>query len=393
MRVISNVRALLMYIGVYIFIKIFRKNDFTDNSNIWFINEKLDEARDNGYSFYEYMEKLNNNDCIEVRYLIIKGTVDSKKIKDENVIYVGTLKHIYYLLISDVLITSQSLPYYGSQQLFKKLKFLHKGNQKKIWLQHGVIKDRIPYATMKYSHNYYDMVSCTNYLEKEFISKYYDYPENVLKVVGLCRYDNLLDVNKNCRNILIMPTYRKWLSKLSVIDFEKTDFFKKYLLLLNDAKLLKLLEKENIKIVFYPHYALQKYIDSFKKALVCSDNVILASKEKHDVQELLKMCQILITDYSSVAFDFAYQKKPVIYYQFDGEKYASGHYGQGYFCYDKDGFGPVVHNTNELISFVIDYEKNGMSGIYQEKVDHFFEYRDTKNCERTYSSILKLLEK
>lgn len=392
MKIIKNIRALLMYICVFLFIEIFCKSKLNKKSNVWLVNEKMDEARDNGYSFYKYMKKLNNSDGIKVQYLIKKGAVDSKKIDEDSVVHPGTLRHIYCLLIADVLITSQSLPYYGSYQLFKKLGFLHKKTQKRIWLQHGVTKDRIPYNTMNYSHNHYDMVSCTNHLEKNFISKNYDYPQNVLKVIGFCRYDNLIEENRKYRNILIMPTHRKWLSKLSASEFEKSEYFKRYVSLMNDPIIIELLHKKTIKIFFYPHYALQKYISSFEQVL-CSENVVIASKDKYDVQELLKSCQLLITDYSSVAFDFAYQKKPVIYYQFDSEKYSSDHYGQGYFSYDKDGFGPVVYDKDELISFIYDYEKNGMSDIYQEKVSNFFEIRDTNNCKRTYTNILKLLEK
>lgn len=392
MKLLRNMRALLMYVGIFLFIRIFRKSKLNENSNVWLINEKIDEARDNGYSFYKYMKQLDENNDVKVRYLIKKGTTDSKKIEKENVVYSGTFKHIYYLLVSDVLITSQSLPYYGSRQLFEKLSFIHKHPQKKVWLQHGVIKDKIPYNTMNYSHNFYDMVSCTNHLEKMFISKYYDYPQSVLKVIGLCRYDSLLTGNGKYKNILIMPTYRKWLSKLSIADFEKTEFYKRYVSLMSNTTIIELLEKRNMKIIFYPHYALQRYIISFEKSL-CSKNVIIASKDEYDVQELLKSCQLLITDYSSVAFDFAYQNKPVIYYQFDNQRYSSEHYGQGYFNYEKDGFGPVVNDKDELITLITDYEKNGISHVYQEKVNQFFVLRDTNNSKRTYTNILELLEK
>ena len=57
----------------------------------------------------------------------------------------------------------------------------------------------------------------------------------------------------------------------------------------------------------------------------------------------------MITDYSSVAFEMAYLKKAVLYYQFDEEEFFSGkHWQKGYFDYRKDGFGAVCVSENAL---------------------------------------------
>ena len=41
----------------------------------------------------------------------------------------------------------------------------------------------------------------------------------------------------------------------------------------------------------------------------------------------------MITDYSSVFFDFSYMRKPVIFYQFDEKKFRKAQYAEGYFSY------------------------------------------------------------
>ena len=114
--------------------------------------------------------------------------------------------------------------------------------------------------------------------------------------------------------------------------------------------------------------------------------------KEYDVQELLINSCLLITDYSSVSFDFAYMEKPVIYYQFDYEKFRKGHYEEGYFSYLNDGFGPVVDNIDDVIkeielniknAFIID-KKNQM------KINDFFTIRDNHNCERIYNEIIKI---
>ena len=59
---------------------------------------------------------------------------------------------------------------------------------------------------------------------------------------------------------------------------------------------------------------------------------------------------LLVTDYSSVAFEIAYIEKPVIYYQFDAEQfYGGGHLGfAGYFDFARDGFGPICETEVNL---------------------------------------------
>ena len=55
---------------------------------------------------------------------------------------------------------------------------------------------------------------------------------------------------------------------------------------------------------------------------------------------------VMITDFSTVAFDFAYLKKPLIYYQFDNNYHFDVE--SGYFDYDEMGFGPVAKTSEEL---------------------------------------------
>ena len=95
----------------------------------------------------------------------------------------------------------------------------------------------------------------------------------------------------------------------------------------------------------------------------------------------------MITDYSSVFFDFAYLKKPIIYYQ-SSDDY---HFEEGYFDYETMGFGPVVKSEDELVDSIINYMKNDciMEDSYKKRVDDFFKYTDRNNCKRVYEWVLK----
>ena len=100
-----------------------------------------------------------------------------------------------------------------------------------------------------------------------------------------------------------------------------------------------MLNKHGYKLVFKPHAELMRYIDLID---IC-DEVYLSKDDSY--QDLFRSSSLLVTDYSSVFFDFAYLKKPVIYYQREDDY----HYNEGYFDYESMGFGEVIGDEDALI--------------------------------------------
>ena len=92
--------------------------------------------------------------------------------------------------------------------------------------------------------------------------------------------------------------------------------------------------------------------------------------------------------------DFSYLRKPVVYCQFDDVEFMSGGhvYIEGYFDYERDGFGEVCYDEESLIDTLIEYMKNGckLKDKYRERIDNFFAFNDRNNCQRVYEEILKL---
>ena len=137
---------------------------------------------------------------------------------------------------------------------------------------------------------------------------------------------------------------------------------------------------------------MQRFASAFQPK---SELITLCDIYTDDIQELLIRSDLLITDYSSVFFDYGYMGKPVIYYQFDQEVFFKEHYGQGYFQYERDGFGPVVTEEDALLSVLKYYLQTGckIETIYQERANAFFGVRDQKNCKRNFAAICTLTEK
>jgi CDP-glycerol glycerophosphotransferase (TagB/SpsB family) len=92
--------------------------------------------------------------------------------------------------------------------------------------------------------------------------------------------------------------------------------------------------------------------------------------------------------------DFAYMDKPVIYYQFDYERFRENHLSEGYYSYKDDGFGPIHDDEDELVKNVIDMGLNNfeLKEEYRKRIKSFFTLRDNHNCERTFSELIKGLK-
>ena len=97
----------------------------------------------------------------------------------------------------------------------------------------------------------------------------------------------------------------------------------------------------------------------------------------------------MITDYSNIFLDFGYLNKPIIYSQIDYKEYKSAHFLDGYFNYDKEGFGPVCYNLKCIISNVISIieNKNIFGKKYFRRIKRFYKYSLEKNCEETFLEI------
>jgi len=357
----------------------------------WLICEKKNEARDNGiYLFLYCLEEMKNHD---VFYVIDRDSYDIGRLEKyiNNVIYTNSFKHCLYYFLSKKIISSQSLPFPYSEKLCRKL-FKVK-NQKYYWLQHGVTKDKLNHADMDKKSKGYSLVCCAAPDEAQFFCDEFGYDTKSAVCTGFCRFDGLVDNSSNNTQILIMPTFRKWLTTSEITNhptekeensFLNSHYYQAYHSLLKNDTFNTWLKKNNIIVYFYQHYAFQTY--SYLFADCKNSNIIVADCNGYDVQKLMKDSNLLITDYSSVFFDFAYMKKPELFYHFDENEYRASHYKEGFFSYRNHGFGKVIMQEEELINEIINSFSHGfiIDPFYLDRVQGFFQNIDKNNCKRVY---------
>lgn len=89
-----------------------------------------------------------------------------------------------------------------------------------------------------------------------------------------------------------------------------------------------------------------------------------------DITELYLISDILITDYSSVFFDYGNLKRPVLFFTYDLEKYRDMLRGF-YLDIEKDVPGPLLYTSDEVIDAIENID--GINAKYKERYDEFYE--------------------
>lgn len=354
--------------------------------NLWLVAERGNDARDNGYRFYEYLRTMHPE--VNAHYVITTDSADEMKIAalGGGVRYRGFSHYLMYYS-AEYLIGTHVQP--CAPDLIMYYHFASKGikaHGRQIFLQHGITINGMEWLYRRSLR--IDMFVCGGKPEYDFISTHFGHPDGVVRYLGFCRFDNLMRTAHRKKMILLMPTWRG-ARYPSGNEFEKTLYCSSFRSLIRSGRLSDMLEKYGYTLIFYPHVEMQKYVGCFTAG---SERIIIATKETHDVQKLLTDCAALITDYSSVFFDVAYLGKPTLYYQFDEDDFRRYHYKEGYFSYRDNGFGPVCTTEDALLSELETLFESGMTvpSEYAKRIDGFFPLHDAKNCERTYDAIKNL---
>lgn len=350
---------------------------FLPQRKYWVICERGIDARDNGWHFYHYLKEHHPE--IVVFYIIDKKSPDYEKVKKDAVQY-GSVKNYWIVANANKLISTHVAKF--TPNLGGKVWKISRLEKKFHFLQHGVIFNYIDFLHRK--NVKVQSFFCGAKPERDFIVENFGHAENVVHYTGLARYDGLHDAPQK-KQILLMPTWRTYICTKE--DFLKSDYFREWQALLSSERLISLLEKNEFDLIFYPHYEFQKYLDCFD-SINC--RIKVAPFNEYDVQMLLKESKLLITDFSSVFFDFGYMRKPIIYFHFDAEKFFSGSHEKGYFDHEKDGFGKVCVSKEEVLN-EIDNCFNSEFRIdpcYIQRIEKFFPLYDKSNCQRIFEKII-----
>ncbi|MBQ4107868.1 MAG: CDP-glycerol glycerophosphotransferase family protein [Clostridia bacterium] len=365
--------------------KLFIKKD------IWLISDRSDSAGDNGEALFEHLRK-HKIKGVKPYFVLSKSSKDYKRIKKIGpVLEPGSAKFkLFYVLSSRNISAHFEYSILTPIGCGAYLKDIIK--TKNVFLQHGITKDDLSACYNRFVDDF-DIFVTSSRAEYESIveNPAYGCDEKITKLVGLPRFDKL--TNEAEKIIFILPTWRRaCLKDISgkeiVDDFEGSSYFKFYSELFSNERLLSAVKKNGYKLCFYQHHLMRMARNLFD---LPSDVFVDASNYSYN--DVFKKGALMLTDYSSTQFDFAYLRKPIIYCQFDRDEFFASHtYKPGYFDYEDNGFGEVTYNLDDAVNTIIEYIDNGaqMKDAYKRRVDSFFAYNDRDNCKRVVKEILAL---
>ena len=109
-------------------------------------------------------------------------------------------------------------------------------------------------------------------------------------------------------------------------------------------------------------------------------------RKECDIAELYLTADILITDYSSVMFDYSILRRPMFFYTYDLDYYR-GILRGFYFDFEEEAPGPIVQTTEALIQAIASYQEEE----WKEKAEAFRENYNTADNGTASEQIVELV--
>jgi glycosyltransferase involved in cell wall biosynthesis len=372
----------------------------------WVFLDRIHDAGDSGEILFKHVREHHPE--INAWFVIVKDSADYARLRSEGygdrlVAHGSTQWRLLMANCTHVLSSHADAPVMAPPEI----QAFMEPQWHFTFLQHGVIKDDL---SRWLNYKRIDLFVTSTVPEYASIAgEHTPYPFTTKETVltGLPRFDRLAEMGRRFPAdkrdlVLLTPTWRNWLvENLAVGSQERhlgssileSEFVREWVGLLNDPALAQACADAGLKLAFLPHPNLQKLLER----LDLPDHVTTLFYEGNDVQEYFARARVLVTDYSSIAFNAAYLERPVVYFQFDAEAVLSGaHVGQrGYFDYERDGFGPVRPDIPSTVAAIKEAIANGGAPLpeYQRRIEETFPHRSGGSSERVVQAVLRSMQR
>lgn len=312
-KMVHCLRIMTIYIlnFIYRLIYLFSKKD-----KVLFLTENMDELNSNLKCLYEYISpryktRIYSKDIYRGRKNIFKTIIQKNKelFALARSKYVFVDNYVSLLTIINPVKSQKIIQLWHAGVGFKAVGYARFGKEGS---PHPFIAGH-----RKYTHAFVDKEELVDIYKEVFGAK-----TEIFNVSGMPRLDGFTDKNridkvvdkiynelpllKNKKIILFSPTYRGTGSTFANYDYSKLDLI----------RINEYCEKNNFIFVVKMHPFVK---DKLEIPEECSNNIIDLSKM--DINELIYIADIMITDYSSCAYEYSYFNRPLIFYRYDKELY------------------------------------------------------------------------
>lgn len=368
--------------------------------NAWVLLDREYEADDSAEHLYRWIRR--NHPEINAWFLLTRDSHDWARLATEGfrLVPLGLTRKLL-ILNSDHIISSHTDYKDGK---FDNERYGDLMQWRFTFTQHGVIKDDLSHWLSNQPFDIFVTSSPDEHASIIDDDTPYTYTAREMRRTGLPRHDRLLRYARelapsDVQVLLVMPTWRGGLvdtrasqgpNENPVENFARSEYAQHWGAFLRNPALHDLLAKHGKKLVFMPHANAAPFIEAF----ALPPNIEVATSEQTSIQKLFSRSIALVTDYTSVAFTFALLRRPVFYYQFDRASFYGGNHNwrEGYFSYERDGFGPVSFVQDDLLMQIRDFLENGARPApeYLARMEHAMPDVDGSSCERLFEEIMNI---
>ena len=368
---------------------------FYRKKQIWLTFDQLFKGGDNGEYFFRYVAD-HHADKVAMYYIANPDCADYQRLSKtyRNLLPFNSLKaKLMALHASCVFATRVDVKQYCG--FGPQLEIYHRGllTYDVFCLQHGLTIQRIA----QYQNRLFDntkLYFCVSPNEVQNLTHpVYGYDPKSLILTGAPRYDPLISDDK--RQILIAPTWRRNVTAGTnrkghqheySINFKDTEYYRIYNGLINNKKLIDCARETGYRIIYLVHPILSPQVGDFQGP----EQVTILAGAKGDVsyEKMMIESSLMLTDHSGIQFDFAYMRKPLVYYHPDT---LPPQYDAGGMDYQTQAFGPVCTNEEQVVDALCAAMRRDcrMEDTYRARADAFFAFDDHNNCKRIYEAAAK----
>lgn len=352
----------------------------TDDKIIVFESFLGRQYSDNPRAIYEYMQK--NYPEYKCYWSVDPKHLNKFKHLNLNIIKQNTLKWLYVMMRAKYWISNSRIPLWVSKpQNTVYIQTWHGTPLKKLALDMDNInplwKDPHLYkANFVKEANRWDYLISPNNYSTEIFKRSFNFKNKIIES-GYPRNDFLknnndpvyinkikdkLGIPQDKKIVLYAPTWRDNFTfnlPFSITNLKKElgdDYF----------------------IIFRLHYLVRKTSELFGH-----EDFIKNVSNYNEISDLYLISDILITDYSSVFFDYAVLQRPMIFYCYDLDDYKNILRGF-YFDFENNAPGPIVKTTDELIK-VIKTKSNYK--VSKDFFDYFISLEDGNSTKRVVKEV------
>ena len=254
-----------------------------------------------------------------------------------------------------------------------------------VFLQHGVMymvsldAERRAFFKLRERPGYINRIVVSSELEADHFVDRGGFDRNDLYVCGLLKFDYAKRYDVHDR-IVIMPTWRPGEANLAVENFRETTYYKFISRIYNAVP-------DNLKdrVIVLPHPLIKKAAVAASQSSggAPDDDVIKLMLPDLTHEEVLRMTDTLITDYSSISYDAFYRGANVIF-DWEEKDDTIAYYGKSsrLMLTEELAFGEVAYDSDRLAEAIRKVYGKPHEEVFEERFSKIVTYHDGRNTER-----------